>query len=438
MRTRFIAGLFFGLVLFAAANVVAHPLGNFSINQYAAIGIYRDEIRLRYVIDMAEIPTFQEIQENGIVPKPGDSSLEAYLARKTELLGGGLRLEIDDRVVSLQAVSREIIFPPGAGGLPTLKIGILYKAKLVGDSKNRERRLSYRDDNFPGRAGWKEIIAVAASGSRILNSSVPEVDRSSALSDYPTDLLNTPPQQTEALVAFGAKESTIMNAVAAADSQAAHGQRPVQLQANRWGTARNSFTELMATEQLGMGIILLALGVAAGLGAFHALEPGHGKTLVAAYLVGSRGTMKHAFLLGLIVTGAHTAGVYLLGAVTLYASQYIVPEQLYPWLGVVSGVLIAGLGTVLLVRCYRDKAAISSHHRHHHAEHSHGHHHHRQSHDHSHTHFHHDLNERVSLRELLTLGISGGNCSLSGGTGRASQRSFDATGRFWSGLDRGF
>ena len=165
-------------------------------------------------------------------------------------------------------------------------------------------------------------------------------------------------------------------------------------------------------------IILIALAVAIGLGAFHALEPGHGKTLVAAYLVGARGTMKHAFLLGLIVTAAHTAGVYLLGAVTLYASQYVVPERLYPWLGVVSGVMITSLGAVLLVRRYRGKDGLLNHitiiieiiltarddheHHHHHPGH-HGH-----SHDHGHTHHHHDLNQRMSLRELLTLGISGG------------------------------
>jgi ABC-type nickel/cobalt efflux system permease component RcnA len=174
---------------------------------------------------------------------------------------------------------------------------------------------------------------------------------------------------------------------------------------------------LIATEKLGLGIILITLGVAVGLGAFHALEPGHGKTLVAAYLVGSRGTVKHAFLLGLIVTATHTAGVYLLGAATLYASQYIVPERLYPWLGVVSGVLISGLGAVLLVRRYLGNDGRSSHH-HHHRDHSHilddhdhqrpHHHHHGHSHDHGHTHEHHDPHRQVSFRELLTLGISGG------------------------------
>jgi ABC-type nickel/cobalt efflux system permease component RcnA len=204
----------------------------------------------------------------------------------------------------------------------------------------------------------------------------------------------------------------IQSAVAAPDLAPAKDNDPVQLQANLQATPRNAFTELMAAKQLGFGIALLALAVALGLGAFHALEPGHGKTLVAAYLVGSRGTMKHAFLLGLIVTAAHTAGVYLLGAVTLYASQYVLPDRLYPWLGVVSGVLIAGLGAVLLVRRYLGKDAILGHHHHHHGHHDHDadphHHSHHHSHDDGHTHLHHDANEKVSLRELLTLGISGG------------------------------
>src|SRR5262249_5019586 len=98
-------------------------------------------------------------------------------------------------------------------------------------------------------------------------------------------------------------------------------------------TPRSAFTELIATQHFSVGMVGLALVVAVGLGALHALEPGHGKTVVAAYLVGSRGTPRHALYLGLIVTATHTAGVYLLGVVTLFLSHYIVPERLYPWLG---------------------------------------------------------------------------------------------------------
>ena len=469
MRSRFLIVSLLALMLLAfPGSGSAHPLGNFSISQYSALRIGGTEIELRYLVDMAEIPTFQEIQENGIEPKAGDPSLEAYLARKAELLRDGLVLEINGKRLVLRAESRDIIFPPGAGGLPTMKVGFRYTAKLIGDSKAGDYLLNYRDGNFSGRAGWKEVIAVAGSGASILNSSVPEIDRSSELNDYPTDLLNSPPQELEAKVAFSAAvvpASVAATASSRTDTGAGEKARPIskvqttraevshssgkveqvrqpgdaqvdkpavidadsteanenspQLRANRQATPRNSFTELIATEKLGLGIILIALGVAVGLGALHALEPGHGKTLVAAYLVGSRGTVQHAFLLGLIVTAAHTAGVYLLGAVTLYASQYIVPERLYPWLGVVSGVLIAGLGAVLLVRRYLGKDELSNHHHHHHLDHSHGpddhnhyhHHHHRghgHSHDHGHKHGDHDVDRQVSFRELLTLGISGG------------------------------
>jgi nickel/cobalt exporter len=460
MRRCLIAALFFVFLFTTVGEVTAHPLGNFSISQYSAIRVDKETVEIRYIIDMAEIPTFQEIQETGIVPQAGDSSLDTYLKRKTEMLGGGLILEINGLRLTLLPESREIIFPAGAGGLPTMKIGILYKAKL-GDAKGSEYLLSYRDGNFPGRAGWKEIIAIAAPGARISDSSVPESDRSSQLNDYPTDLLNSPPQELEAKVTFStvAPVSVAATASSRIDSAARERPRPISkveitraqvsqssskvepekqsgdtqiaspiindadstatndnapvLEANRQTTPRNSFTELIATENLGFGIVLIALGVAVGLGAFHALEPGHGKTLVAAYLVGSRGTVQHAFLLGLIVTAAHTAGVYLLGAVTLYASQYILPERLYPWLGVVSGVLIAGLGAILLVRRYLGKDGLSNHH-HHHLDHSHGlddhdhHHGHGHSHDHGHTHRDHDVDRQVSFRELLTLGISGG------------------------------
>ena len=455
MRSYFIASLLFVFLLVTSSQVTAHPLGNFSISHYSAIRVGKEAVELRYIIDMAEIPTFQEIQEVGFVPQVGEPSVEAYLMRKSESLSDGLTLEVNGQRLPLRAESREIIFPPGAGGLPTMKIGILYKAKLNGDSKNRDHLLVYRDSNFLDRAGWKEIIAVAAAGTGILNSSVPEADRSSQLNDYPADLLNSPPQVLDAKVAFTtaaippsvASTDAPLRYVGAAEkgvpgheplmkrpdvpkkSSVAEPRQPthtpiiksgvnnsdlprsdtsdgMQLRPNQQVTPRNSFTELMATKQLDVGMVLIAFAVAVGLGAFHALEPGHGKTLVAAYLVGSRGTMKHAFLLGLIVTATHTAGVYLLGAVTLYASQYIVPERLYPWLGVVSGVLIAGLGAVLLVRRYLGKEGLSSHYHHHHGDHSHGsdHHHHHYHRGHTHEHDH----QRVSHRELLTLGISGG------------------------------
>ena len=126
--------------------------------------------------------------------------------------------------------------------------------------------------------------------------------------------------------------------------------RDVAVKPNQQATPRNAFTELIATRQVGFGIALLAAMVAAGLGALHALEPGHGKTIVAAYLVGSKGRARHALLLGMVVTISHTAGVYLLGGITLYAQKYILPDRIYPFLGVLSGILIAGTGCFLFLQ----------------------------------------------------------------------------------------
>jgi ABC-type nickel/cobalt efflux system permease component RcnA len=165
-------------------------------------------------------------------------------------------------------------------------------------------------------------------------------------------------------------------------------------------------------------MVCLALIVAVGLGALHALEPGHGKTVVAAYLVGSRGTPRHALYLGLIVTATHTAGVYLLGAVTLYLSHYVVPERLYPWLGGISGLLITGLGCGLFLRRYVGESQAHAHahrqphshcHPHTHAHaHSHGTVHHDHASPHEASHAQSSVEAPISCRALLALGVTGG------------------------------
>jgi len=413
-------------------SAIAHPMGNFSISHYSAIRIGRDAVELKYILDLAEIPTFQEIQESGITPKADDTGAQAYLARKAEILRDGLTLQIGGKPVRLKVDSTEIIFPPGAAGLPTLKIGVVFKANLDSASTGGEQLLNYRDENFPGRAGWKEIIVAADRGIELISTSASVADRSRELSDYPTDLLNSPPEQLEAQATFlvrtaappvaAVKNAGSIERPSALEIPAPQDPQPsadvslskssedvsVQLTANRQTTPSNAFTELMAQKQLGWKIVLFAFAIAVGLGAFHALEPGHGKTLVAAYLVGSHGTFKHALLLGLVVTGAHTAGVYLVGLMTLYASNYIVPERLYPWIALLSGVMITVLGGALLLRRHLDKHGIHSH-----QHHGHIHHHHHGPHDHEHhshgdAHHDHEPNQNVSLKQLLALGVSGG------------------------------
>lgn len=340
----------------------AHPMGNFSINHYSKIVPQAAAIELDYIIDMAEIPTFQEIQQSKIVARVGDPSLGPYLTGESEHLKNGLTLELDGRPLPLETVSRQIIFPPGAGGLATMKMGFVYRAAVPNDGKAISlAAIHYRDHNFPERAGWKEVVASSGPGATLVESSVPAHDRSLELTNYPTDMLHSPPQTLDA-------DMTIKLAprgnLARDDSRREHASagwleagpiangRGLALEANSQGTPHNAFTELINSKRGDTLFLLMAALIAAVLGGFHALEPGHGKTLVAAYLVGSRGKARHAILLGTIVTAAHTVSVYALGIITLYASQWIVPEQLYPWLGMASGLMVAGIGFALFIRRY--------------------------------------------------------------------------------------
>ena len=428
------------LVFFSMApSTFAHPMGNFSINHYSKIIPGAHAIEVDYIIDMAEIPTFQQMQESAVVPKAGDPSLVPYLQRESEAMKQGLSLLADGKPLILQAVSRQAIFPPGAGGLPTMKMGFVYIATLPGDLKDSPVLLRYRDDNYPDRAGWKEIVAVNGSGATFVSSSVPTTDRSLELTNYPTDMLHSPPQTLEASLSIKAAPVGIQ-AGHKSELQAGKGwlatgniaSGSVLLKANSQGTPRSAFTELISSKRTDFLFMAMAALIAAVLGGFHALEPGHGKTLVAAYLVGSHGKARHAVLLGAIVTASHTISVYALGIITLYASQWILPERLYPWLGIGSGLLVAGLGFTLFIRRY---LATESHadngHVHDHA-HSHRHnwygahvdevgahsqsdliendHDHGKGHDHSHRSEHEipPATRELSLSGLFALGITGG------------------------------
>jgi ABC-type nickel/cobalt efflux system permease component RcnA len=457
-------------------------MGNFSISHYATLRVEPDGIRVRYLLDLAEIPTFQTLQDAAIRPDPEDSAVRAYAARAVETLADGLVVEVDGRRLRLRVESSDMLFPAGAGGLPTLKLGAVYRAALPALESGTPAVLTYRDDNYAERAGWKEIVVTGTAGVVILASTAPDHSRSRELTDYPSDPAASPPQLLDARVVFarrdgpemiartdggpapppkGLSPSSATDPVATAPRDAAGvgstsaaggadvgapvarsramtrlgpgnkatlappvspadppGSDTLQLAANVRGTPRNAFTALLSEPLRGPGMILFALAVAASLGAFHALEPGHGKTVVAAYLVGARGTVWHAVLLGLVVTAAHTAGVYLLGGVTLYASRYVVPERLYPWLGAVSGLLIVALGANLLYRRLRSGRLAAHGHTHgpghadppSHAGHEHGHagHHHEHGDDHGHGHHHHLPEGPVSLRALVALGVSGG------------------------------
>jgi ABC-type nickel/cobalt efflux system permease component RcnA len=359
-----------GILLTCIAGVAwAHPLGNFTTTRQARVTIAADRVQVRYVVDVAEIPAHRMLAET-------DAS--GWSARVADGVARDLHVSLDGRAVALRPEAQVATVQPGAAGLPTLRIEVRLSAPLAASRGT----LAVRDAGFDGLPGWQEIVADAGDGIALGSSTASALDRTDGLRTYPTDALAAPPQMREARIAFAP------GVAAPAPNPAA----TLRSDAERFGDRLTALVSDPAP--LSAGVMLSALLAAAVLGAFHALTPGHGKTIVGAYLVGTRGTWKHAVFLGLVVTATHTAGVYLLGGATLAASAWILPERILPWLGIASGLLVLAVGASLVRR--RLETAVHGHHRH---DHEHG----------PHTHIHLPPAEMApSPSNLVALGVSGG------------------------------
>lgn len=372
----------------------AHPLGNFSVNHIARVAVSDDRVDVRYILDQAEIPTFQERR----------ASREQVLAAKRAEVARRLTLTVDGAPVRLRLdPGGSLVNPPGQGGLRTTRVELTLSATVSDPG-----RVVVKDETFPDRAGWKAIVAVAGEGTSV-RSSVPSGDPTDGLRAYPQEVLTSPLDLRTASFAVEPGNGTL-------EAPRAPGGRFV--------TSRNStdggFAGLFAQAASGQGVLLLLLLAAAGWGALHALSPGHGKAMVAAYLVGTRGTARHAVALGLTVTLTHTIGVFALGLVTLLLSAYVLPEDLYPWLNLVSGLLVVVIGGAVLrsrIRWGRRQAAAAHHQHDHHHGHSHDHphgHDHDHGHGHGHEHSHgghghsHTPPDRITWRGLLGMGAAAG------------------------------
>jgi ABC-type nickel/cobalt efflux system permease component RcnA len=353
-RLALLAGLLAALTVPAGAQ--AHPLGNFTVNRYSAVEASGDRVYVKYVLDLAEIPAYQE----------GDRVRRTGFARE---IARGLELDIDGRPAVLRVLTSRVNSRPGAGGLATLRFEAILGADRTGST------LRFRDTNYAGRIGWRELVVRSERGARIVSSNAPATSISDELRAYPKDLLSEP-------LDISVAEAELRPASLPGRAPELADAAPATRQAESDG-----FAGLIAQEDLGVGVILVSLGLAFFWGAAHALSPGHGKAIVTAYLVGQRGAPRHAAALGLIVTATHTVGVFALGLVTLALSQFIVPEQLYPWIGLVSGLLVIGVGASVLLSRVRHRRA------------------HRHGHDHHH---HHHGGEELGWRSLTAVGISGG------------------------------
>jgi ABC-type nickel/cobalt efflux system permease component RcnA len=403
------AALLLGLTLFmtgqGAPTAAAHPLGNFSINRLAILDLQDDgTVELRYVVDQAEIPTFQVLRA---VDTDRDGALDeaeeaAYLARVSPRLLQGLTLEVDGDAVVFEMDTAAFELLEGQAGLETSRL-VLEARGVLPPSWTQGASAAFRDANYEGQPGWRQVVVRPGDGVDLFESTVAMGDVTAELTSYPEDLLESPPNQGSAVFSSRPGETLGVPAVPAVD-----GAQPRDT-ANK---ALGRFASLVSRKNLTPGFVALAMLLAASWGAMHALGPGHGKTVVAAYLVGERGTGQHALLLGLVVTATHTVSVFALGGVAIFASSVLQADDVYFYLSLASGLLVLLLGGGLLVTRLRSLFGPSNGDHHHHGLHVHGHDHghedndHRQLHEHDHGHSH--VPQAPGWRGIVALGISGG------------------------------
>ena len=400
-KGRAVASLVAALALAGWAGIAsAHPLGNYTVNRAVAVTVESHAISVRYVVDMAEIPAFSELQ---VIDRDGNGQTDStelvdYAASACDADRSAVDLKVDGTSLSLATSDPpRLSFPAGAGGLSTLRLVCSFRAALTDGSVERAVAVADRTDD--GHVGWREVTITAGQGIAILNSDVPALSPSEQLTHYPINALQTPPDVRMGSARFRSSGSgggvTVTNPTA--PTVRATADDPLA------SLVGGSLTPLTA---------VAAITLAMALGAAHAVSPGHGKTLVAAYLIGSQGSARHAATLGVTVAVTHTAGVFLLGAVTLLIGQFLVPERVIEWLSLGSGGLVILLGAGLVVRALRGNRGQTLHphphpHGHEHAhEHAHG-----ETEGPAHPHSHPHGKSRdgtLRSRNVVALGLAGG------------------------------
>ena len=413
-------------ILVLPAVVLAHPLGNFTINHYAGLRIEPDRVTLDLVIDQAEIPAFQARQaldtnEDGEV---SDAELDAGRVPSCDALADDLHLAIDGSPTEPTLTAAGIELRPGVGGLSTLRQVCVFEAGLtkpVASGTNVE----FVDTSYAGRLGWREIVV---EGSGVAVTPVEGELRDSSISDrlqaYPADRLDNALADERVVVAVSpggpalprvaVSDATPVDAIPADPAPVTH-TRPA---AAVPGGVGGDIPGLFQTTDLTPFVVLLSLATAAALGAAHALTPGHGKSLMAAYLVGTRGTPVHAIGLGLSVSASHTLGILALAAVIVGARGVLNPDLVVRSAPVLAAAGIVAIGGWMLISELRRRhAARTADHVHEHDGHEHeGHQHDGHDHDRSEPHSHGGIphshlpaaGTTVTWRSLFVLGLAGG------------------------------
>ncbi|MFJ9965550.1 urease accessory protein UreH domain-containing protein [Streptomyces avermitilis] len=347
------------LVLVPSGPASAHPLGNFTVNRYDGLVAAPGRLRVDHVEDLAEIPATQAKPE---IKKLG---MTDWARQRCETAAHGSKVTVGGRAVALSVGTSHARVRPGQAGLNTLRVECRLTAPLPkGDSAT----LGFHSAGATSGPGWREITA---RGDRmtLTASDVPKKSVSQELTSYPKELLSSPADTAAASLRVRTGGPALVE-----EQRDAPAASVLPRGADRWTRALDG---LVARHDLTVGFAALALLIAVGLGALHALAPGHGKTLMAATAAarGGRATLRDVLPLAASVTVTHTLGVVALGLLVTAGSA--AAPSVIAWLGIASGVLVTTAGLTLVRRAWRNRVPAHGH--------DHG-----PGHDHSHGHEHGD------------------------------------------------
>ena len=412
-------------VVLVPAIAAAHPLGNFTINHYAEVRIEPNRVLLDVVIDKAEIAAFQarqgfDLDDDGSV---SDEEIDAGKVSGCEELAEDLVLTVDDIELELRTIEAGLTFPPGVGGLSTMRLVCEFEATLAAPIGAEAQRIAFTDESSPNRLGWREILT-RGSGVTIalVEGELRDETISGRLTAYPPELASRPPADKSVVVtAIGGgdvlppldiRDATPVAGVPATEPPAAPASTPPAsvapggssspADAAPPGSIDASELPSIFRQDLTPLVLLVSLLTAAALGAGHALTPGHGKTIMAAYLVGTRGTPLHALGLGLSVSLSHTLGIVVLAAVVVGASDVLPADVVVRWAPLVAALSIVLIGGWMLAGELRRRRPWSWHPRtaaHRHDAHGHTHDH---DHDRADAHDHADAHELSEAPDQAT------------------------------------
>ena len=349
-RARFVA---IAAVIFAALSAAftpgaasAHPLGNFTTNTATRLVVGTDSTTVLYVVDLAEIPSLKIRQQLGAVTGevPGPVASQ-WRDEQCATLGRGLSILQNEAPLTLIAQTSSVSFPSGQAGLTTIRLECNFVAKPPATAPaSDDIRISVSDANFADRLGWREITAVG--NGTTLAGTVAAVSPTKLLTTYAKVSAGRPLHQVES--AFSARPSAGSSTQVTTTTS---GLAPATASASSTSRGNDGLTQrfqsLVARRHLTFPFAVGALLLAMVLGGFHAMAPGHGKTIMAAYAVSRRGSKGDIASIGLTVALTHTIGILILGSL-VSATSVVSPDRTLRWASVVSGVLVVGVGVTLV------------------------------------------------------------------------------------------